>query len=129
MQGTVFLSLQYEFKNLFLILLWPLDPFHFWELYIGSVISSGLWIKSLNLIAAFKDLKGDYKKEEKQLFPRIDRGRTRGNSFKLKEGTFRLYGRGKFFTESTEVLPREIMDALSLEVFKARLDGALGSLV
>ena len=25
-------------------------------------------------------------------------------------------------------LPREVVDALSLEVFKARLDGALGSL-
>ena len=26
-------------------------------------------------------------------------------------------------------LPREVVDALSLEVFKARLDGALGNLV
>jgi len=26
-------------------------------------------------------------------------------------------------------LPREVVDALSLEVFKARLDGALGRLV
>ena len=39
--------------------------------------------------------------------------------------------RGKFFTESGEVLeqlPREAVDAPSLEVFKARLDGALGCL-
>jgi len=28
-----------------------------------------------------------------------------------------------------EILPREVVDALSLEVFKARLDGALGNLV
>ena len=28
-----------------------------------------------------------------------------------------------------EQLPREAVDALSLEVFKAKLDGALGSLV
>ena len=28
-----------------------------------------------------------------------------------------------------EQLPREVVDAPSLEVFKARLDGALGSLV
>ena len=27
-----------------------------------------------------------------------------------------------------EQLPREVVDALSLEVFKARLDGALGNL-
>ena len=40
--------------------------------------------------------------------------------------------RGKFFTMSREVLeqlPREAVDAPSLEVFKARLDGTLGSLV
>ena len=41
--------------------------------------------------------------------------------------------RGKFFTERVvwwwHRLPREAVDALSLEVFKARLDGALGSLV
>ena len=40
--------------------------------------------------------------------------------------------RGKFFTMSGEVLeqlPREAVDAPSMELFKARLDGALGSLV
>ena len=41
--------------------------------------------------------------------------------------------RGKFFTmrmvRSWNRLPREAVDALSLEVFKARLDVALGSLV
>jgi len=30
---------------------------------------------------------------------------------------------------SNEVLPKEVMDALSPEAFKSRLDGALGSLV
>ena len=53
--------------------------------------------------------------------------------FKLKEGRFTLDVRGKFFTERVvrcwHRLPREVVDALSLEVFKARLDGALGSLV
>ena len=50
----------------------------------------------------------------------------------MKERRFRLDVREKFFTESNEVLeqlPREVVDAPSLEVFKARLDGALGSLV
>ena len=41
--------------------------------------------------------------------------------------------RGKFFTRRVvrcwNGLPREVVDAPSLEVFKARLDGALGSLV
>ena len=37
--------------------------------------------------------------------------------------------RGKFFTKRVvNRLSREVVDALSLEVFKARLDGALGSL-
>ena len=41
--------------------------------------------------------------------------------------------RGKFFTKRVvrcwNRLPREVMEAPFLEVFKARLDGALGSLV
>ena len=68
-----------------------------------------------------------------QLFERVDNSRTRGNGFKLKEGRFRLDVRGKFFimrvVKCWNRLPREVVDAPSLEVFKARLDGALGSLV
>ena len=82
-----------------------------------------------DLIAAFQYLKGAYRQEGSQLFE----SRTRGNGFKLKEGRFRLDVRGKFFTERVvrcwNRLPREVVDAPSLEVFKARLDGALGSLV
>ncbi|KFP56606.1 hypothetical protein N323_03010, partial [Cathartes aura] len=55
------------------------------------------------------------------------------NGFKLKEGRFRLDIRKKFFTmrmvRHWNRLPREAMDAPSLEVFKARLDGALSNLV
>ena len=69
----------------------------------------------------------------RQLFTRVDNGRTRGNGFKLREEGFRLDIRGKFFTKRVvrcwNRLPREVVDAPSLEVFKARLDGALGSLV
>jgi len=56
----------------------------------------------------------------------------RGNSFKLKEGRFRLNIRKKFFTVRVirhwNRFPREAVDALSLAVFKARLDGALSNL-
>ena len=46
----------------------------------------------------------------------------------LKEGRFRLDVRGKFFTKRVmrywDGLHRDIVDALSLEVFKTRLNGA-----
>ena len=84
-------------------------------------------------IAAFQYLKGAYKQEGSQLFTRVDNGRTRGNGFTLKEERLRLDIRGKFFTKRAvrcwNRLPREAVDAPTLEVFKARLDGALGSLV
>jgi len=51
----------------------------------------------------------------------------------LKKGRYRLDIRGKLFTERVmrcwNRLPREVVDAPFLEVFKARLEGALGSLV
>ncbi|KFQ92956.1 hypothetical protein Y956_02060, partial [Nipponia nippon] len=55
------------------------------------------------------------------------------NGFKLKEGRFRSDIRKKFFTirvrRHWNRLPREAVDAPSLEAFKARLDGALSNLV
>ncbi|KFZ60585.1 hypothetical protein N321_04241, partial [Antrostomus carolinensis] len=55
------------------------------------------------------------------------------NGFKLREGRCRLDLRRKFFTQRMmrhwNRLPREAVDAPSLEPFKARLDGALGSLI
>ncbi|KFP54122.1 hypothetical protein N323_03092, partial [Cathartes aura] len=55
------------------------------------------------------------------------------NSFKLKKGRFRLDTRKKFFTMRVvghwNRLPREAVDAPSLETFKVRLDGALSNLI
>ncbi|KFO70184.1 hypothetical protein N303_04042, partial [Cuculus canorus] len=54
------------------------------------------------------------------------------NEYKLERGRFRLDIRRNFFTTRVvrpwNRLPREVVAAPSLEVFKARLDGALGSL-
>ena len=86
-----------------------------------------------DLIVAFQYLKGAYKQEWKRLFRWTDGDRTRGNSFKLRQGRFMLDIRRKFFTQRVVThwnrLPKEAVDAPSLEAFKARLDVALGSLV
>ena len=86
-----------------------------------------------DLIAAFQYLKGAYKEEGNKLFEKVDNCRTRGNGFKLREGRFRLDAKEKFFTERVvrcwNSCPERLwMPRPSLEVFKARLDGELGSL-
>jgi len=72
-------------------------------------------------------------KDGEGLFTRVCSDRTRGNSSKLKEGSFRLDIRKKFFTmravKQWPRLPRAAVDSPSLAVFKARLDGALSNLV
>ena len=81
----------------------------------------------------FQYLKGVYKQEGEWLFMRVDSDRTRGNGFERRQGRFRLDIRRKFFTQRVvrhwNMLPKEAVDAPSLEAFKARLDVALGSLV
>ncbi|KFR09774.1 hypothetical protein N306_07340, partial [Opisthocomus hoazin] len=55
------------------------------------------------------------------------------NGFKLKDGRFKLDIRKKVFTvrvvKHWNKLPREAVDAPSLEAFKARLDTALSNVV
>ncbi|KFW72112.1 hypothetical protein AS28_05185, partial [Pygoscelis adeliae] len=86
-----------------------------------------------DLIAAYQDLKGAYKKDGSKPFSRACCDRTKGNGFKLKGGRFRLDIRKKFFTvrvvKHWHRLPREVVDAPSLETFKVRLDGALSNLI
>ena len=86
-----------------------------------------------DLIAACQYLKGAYRKAGEELFMGACSNRTRRNGFKMAEGRFRLDTRKKFFTvrlvRHWNRLPSKAVNAPSLEVFKAELDGALSNLV
>jgi len=85
-----------------------------------------------DLIAAFQYLKGACKKDRERLFTKACSDRTRGKGFKLKECKFTLDKTKKFFTlrvvRHWNRLPREVVDAPSLEAFKAKLNVALSNL-
>ena len=85
-----------------------------------------------DLTVAFQYLRGEYKQKGEWLFTRVDSDRTRGNGLKLRGRRFRLDIRKKLFTQRVVMhwnrLPKEAVDAPSLEAFEARLDVALGSL-
>jgi len=76
---------------------------------------------------------GADRKDGEGLFTRVYSDRTRGNGSKLKEGRFRLDIRKKFFpmrvVRHWDRLPKEAVAAPSLAGLKARLDGALSTLV
>jgi len=80
-----------------------------------------------DLIAAFQYLKGAYMKARKRLLRRAGSDRMSGNGFKLEECRFILDIRKKFFTVNLvrhwNRLSSKVVDAPSLEAFKARLDG------
>ena len=72
--------------------------------------------------ATFQYLNRGYEKEGDRVFSRVCCDRTRGNGFKLKERRFRLDIRRKSFTVRVvrhwNRLPREVVDAMSLEASK-----------
>ncbi|KAJ7405755.1 rna-directed dna polymerase from mobile element jockey-like [Willisornis vidua] len=86
-----------------------------------------------DLIALFNYLKGVCSQVMICLFSQATSNRKRGHSLKLHPRSFRLDIRKKFFTKRVighwNVLLRELLQSLSMGVFKERLDVALGAIV
>ena len=86
-----------------------------------------------NLLALYSFLRRGSGEGGAELFSLGSSDRTCGNSSKLHQGRFRLDIRKHLFTERVvkhwNRLPREVVDAPSLSVFKRHLDNALNNML
>ena len=86
-----------------------------------------------DLIALYSFLRRGSGEGGAELFSLVSSGTTPGNGSKLCRGSFRLDIRKHFFTERVvkhwNGLPREVVDAPSLSVFKRHLDNALNNML
>ena len=86
-----------------------------------------------DLIALYSFLRRGSGEGGAELFSLGSCDRTRGNGSKLRQGRFRLHIRKHFFTERVvkrcNRLPRAVIDAPCLSVFKRHLDNALNNML
>jgi len=105
-----------------------------WEERLGELGLVSLGKRRLRgeLVVAFL-VRVASKKERNIFFNKVCSDRRRSNSFKLKKDRFRLDIWKKFFTmmvvKHCNRLPGDVVEAPSLETFRARLDGALSNRV
>ena len=95
------------------------------ELGLFSLEKRRLWG---DLRVTFQYLKVGCKKEGDRFFSRVCCDRTRGNSFKINQGRFRLDIRKKI-ARCWNRLSQDMVDALSLNPFRVRLDRTLCNLM
>jgi len=84
-------------------------------------------------INAYKYLKGGCQEDGARHFSVVPSNKTRNNGHNLKHSKFRLNMRKNFFhlwvTEHWNMLPREVVESPSLEIYKTRLDTVVCSLL